>query len=139
MPKLIESSNLDDISYQLWYFAKQVVFPRYFYDINHFFNSVGDISSIFRGAKGRLNINSAPPSWLFLAVIVPPCASMILLEINRPSPVPVADFVANLLNSLGIISASIPEPVSVTLTITWLFSIDAFTDTLPFTVKYVLW
>ena len=31
--------NLDVILYQVWHFAIQVVFLRYFYDINHFFNS----------------------------------------------------------------------------------------------------
>ena len=43
---------------------------------------------------------------------------MILLDIYRPNPVPTIDFVANFVNSLGIISGSIPWPVSVTLTIT---------------------
>jgi hypothetical protein len=41
-----------------------------------------------------------------------------LFDIKRPSPVPVVDFVANFVNSLGNISESMPVPVSVMLTIT---------------------
>ncbi len=65
--------------------------------------------------KGILNVNVAPllPSSLFPAEMVPPCASIILLEIYNPKPVPpVSDFVANFENNLDIISASIPKPVS---------------------------
>jgi hypothetical protein len=39
-----------------------------------------------------------------------------LFDMNRPSPVPVLDFVANFVNSLGNISESMPGPVSVILT-----------------------
>ena len=35
---------------------------------------------------------------------------------NNPSPVPLLDFATNFVNSLGIISGSIPGPLSVTLT-----------------------
>ena len=52
------------------------------------------------------------PSALFSAHIVPPWASTILFEINNPNPVPWNDFEANLVNSLGIMSRSIPFPVS---------------------------
>ena len=56
---------------------------------------------------------------LFSAHILPPCASMILLDIYRPRPVPpLSDFEANLANSLGNTSESIPIPVSLTDTIT---------------------
>jgi hypothetical protein len=58
---------------------------------------------------------------LFLAHILPPRASIILLEINRPRPVPPAsDFVVNFENSLGNISGSIPTPVSFTEILTTL-------------------
>jgi hypothetical protein len=40
-----------------------------------------------------------------------------LFEIYNPNPVPVSDFVANFVNNLGIISGSIPVPVSLTLTV----------------------
>jgi hypothetical protein len=55
-------------------------------------------------AKGKLNENVAPsfPSLLFSAHILPPCASIILLEINKPKPVPpISDFEANFVNSFG--------------------------------------
>jgi hypothetical protein len=39
-----------------------------------------------------------------------------LFEIKSPSPVPDWDFVTNFENSLGIISGSIPVPVSFMLT-----------------------
>ena len=42
-----------------------------------------------------------------------------VLEINSPSPVPLKDFVANFVNSLGNISGSIPVPVSFILTVTF--------------------
>jgi hypothetical protein len=42
------------------------------------------------------------------------------LEINNPNPVPLSDFVANFVNSLGKISGSMPAPLSFTLTITCL-------------------
>ena len=41
-----------------------------------------------------------------------------LLEINKPSPVPSKDLEANLVNNLGKISGFIPWPESVTLTTT---------------------
>ena len=70
--------------------------------------------------SGRLNANVAPiPSSLFWAHILPPWASTMALEINKPKPVPVTDFVANFVNNLGNISGSIPVPVSFILTITW--------------------
>jgi hypothetical protein len=36
-----------------------------------------------------------------------------IFDIKRPSPVPVVDFVTDLVNKLGNISESMPEPVSV--------------------------
>ena len=39
-----------------------------------------------------------------------------LFDMKRPSPVPVLDFVANFVNSLGNISESMPGPVSLILT-----------------------
>jgi hypothetical protein len=68
---------------------------------------------------GKLKENVAPlPSVLFSAHIVPPRASTIFLEINNPNPVPSKDFAENLENNLGNISWSMPDPVSLTLTIT---------------------
>jgi hypothetical protein len=64
---------------------------------------------------GRLNVNVAPlRPVLFSADILPPCASTILLEMYNPNPIPLSDFVTNLVNNLGNISASIPVPVSST-------------------------
>src|SRR5918912_1271478 len=54
---------------------------------------------------------------LFSAHILPPCASIIFLQIYRPRPVPEKDLEENLVNSLGIISGSTPEPLSHILTI----------------------
>jgi hypothetical protein len=40
--------------------------------------------------KGSLKVNVAPfPSLLFSTQILPPCASIMLLEMNSPRPVPV--------------------------------------------------
>ena len=39
-----------------------------------------------------------------------------LFDMKRPSPVPVVDFVANFVNSLGNTSESMPMPVSLILT-----------------------
>src|ERR671923_23669 len=67
-------------------------------------------------AIGSVNENVAPfPSLLFSAHILPPCASIIFLEIYRPRPVPEKDLDENLVKSLGIISESTPEPLSHTL------------------------
>ena len=57
-------------------------------------------------------------SLLFSAHILPPWASMILLEINNPKPVSSFDFETNIEHNLGNISGSIPVPVSFTVTIT---------------------
>jgi hypothetical protein len=76
---------------------------------------------------GKLKLKVAPtpplpslPSILFSAHILPPWASIMLLQINKPSPIPVplSDFVANFENNLGKISESIPLPVSFILTMT---------------------
>src|SRR6188472_1048841 len=75
---------------------------------------------------GRLKLKVDPPaplpplpSILLSAHILQPWASIILLQINKPSPIPVPllAFVANFENNLGIISESIPLPVSFILTI----------------------
>jgi len=55
---------------------------------------------------------------LFAAHILPPCASIIFFEIKSPRPVPFPDVLANFENSFGVISVSIPEPLSFTTTIT---------------------
>ncbi len=56
-------------------------------------------------AKGSVKENVAPfaPS-LFSAHILPPCASIIFLQIYRPRPVPEKDLDENFVKSLGIIS-----------------------------------
>ena len=44
-------------------------------------------------ANGKLKANVAPiPSLLFSAQILPPCPSIMFLEINSPKPVPWNDF-----------------------------------------------
>ena len=53
---------------------------------------------------GRVKVKIAPlfpGAELFLAWMVPPCASIIFLEMNRPSPVPLADREANFEKSIG--------------------------------------
>jgi hypothetical protein len=73
--------------------------------------------------NGRVNVKVAPfSSELFCAHMLPPCAFTILLQIKRPSPVPAKDFVANFENSLGNISGSIPEPLSLILIMALLLS-----------------
>ena len=69
---------------------------------------------------GNVNLNSAPfPSKLFTPHILPPCASIIFLQIYSPKPVPVVESeVANFVNNLDNILSDIPSPVSFTLTIT---------------------
>jgi hypothetical protein len=64
---------------------------------------------------GKLNAKVAPsPSGLFSAQILPPWASTMLFEINSPRPVPLSDFVENFVKSRGIMSGSIPVPLSAT-------------------------
>jgi hypothetical protein len=65
---------------------------------------------------GNLNAKVAPFPSLFLAQILPPCSSIMFLDIYRPKPVPRSDLVANFVNSLGMISLSIQVPVSLTET-----------------------
>jgi hypothetical protein len=46
--------------------------------------------------KGSLKVNVAPfLSLMFSAQILPPCASIMLLEMNNPRPVPVWDLLVN--------------------------------------------
>ena len=51
----------------------------------------------------RLNVKvvALSPSGLFLARILPPCASIIFFEINKPKPVPCSDEVVNFEKGLG--------------------------------------
>jgi hypothetical protein len=85
---------------------------------------------------GKVKKKVAPfSSLLLLAPIMPPWASIILLDMKRPSPVPlVVDFVANFANSLGNISGSIPVPVSLILTKTSLFFERSYLTSIGFTI-----
>ena len=57
---------------------------------------------------------------------------MIFLEINNPNPVPVCDFVANFVKSLGCIWGFMPMPLSFMLTITCCLSFfSALTNIVP--------
>ena len=76
------------------------------------------------------------PSALFSAHIFPPCASIILFETNSPRPVPSNDFVANLVNSLGNISESIPVPVSFILNVTLPSFLSKTMDIVPSLVNF---
>src|SRR5215211_1245850 len=70
-----------------------------------------------QASKGILKVNVAPLlSLLFLAQILPPCASIMLLDMNNPRPVPVWDLLVNFVKSLDTISGSIPVPLSLTET-----------------------
>lgn len=73
------------------------------------------------------------PFWwlLFSAHILPPWDSTILLQIKRPSPVPLRDLVVNFENNFDTISGSIPEPVSFTLTRTWFPRVHSLISTSP--------
>jgi hypothetical protein len=68
---------------------------------------------------------------------------MILFDINKPSPVPTKDFEANFEKSLGMISGSIPIPVSFmeTITLLSLLSLLSFISDeitmLPFCVNLI--
>src|SRR5688572_27063529 len=64
---------------------------------------------------GIVNENVAPFSSLGTSAhISPPCASTMFFDMKSPNPIPLSDFDANFLNNLGIISGSIPFPVSST-------------------------
>jgi hypothetical protein len=70
---------------------------------------------------------------LLIAHILPPCLSIILLEINNPSSVlpSVLDLVANFIKSFGNISESIPVvPVSFMLTTISSMSLLPFLSTI---------
>jgi hypothetical protein len=70
---------------------------------------------------------------LLIAHILPPCLSIILLEINNPSSVlpSVLDLVANFIKSFGNISESIPVvPVSFMLTTISSISLLPFLSTI---------
>src|SRR5581483_5254495 len=58
-------------------------------------------------------------------------------EIYRPNPVPVLDFVVNLVNNLGNTSGSMPGPVSFILTIALWSLCIAITLTLPWSVNLI--
>jgi hypothetical protein len=61
-----------------------------------------------------------------------------LFDMKRPSPVPVLDFVANFVNSLGNISESMPGPVSLITTISLLIRTEAtLTITVPSFVNLI--
>src|SRR5438067_2480254 len=86
--------------------------------------------------KGKLNAKVAPlPFTLFFAHILPLWASMILLEINNPNPVPLSDLVENFVNNLGNISRSMPLPLSDTYTTTQSSFLSTVTEITPFSVN----
>ena len=60
-----------------------------------------------------------------------------LFDMKRPSPVPVLDFVANFVNSLGNISEFMPGPVSVMLTTISLVFGTAVILTVPSSVNLI--
>ena len=69
----------------------------------------------------KVNVEPTPSlfsSPLLVAQILPPCFSIIFLEINNPKPVPpaIVDLVVNFSKSFGNISEAIPVPVSFMLT-----------------------
>src|SRR5262249_55417332 len=64
------------------------------------------------GDAGRENWNVAPPFKLFSAAIVPPCASTIERQIERPSPTPCFLVVKNDWKSRARSLSEIPWPVS---------------------------
>jgi hypothetical protein len=66
----------------------------------------------FHYTDGKIKLNVAPfPSLLFSAQMVPPCASIILLEICNPKPIPEDESVLNFSNSFECIFGFIPLPV----------------------------
>jgi hypothetical protein len=78
------------------------------------------VSSIYL-LNGRLNANVAPfPSGLVCAHILPPWASTMLFEINKPNPIPLlkVEPIANFENKFGKILEGKPMPVSFIFTIT---------------------
>jgi hypothetical protein len=64
---------------------------------------------ILSHSSGKMKVNVAPlSSLLFSPFIIPPCDSMMYLDIYNPRPVPLSDLVMNLVNSFGRTSESIP-------------------------------
>jgi hypothetical protein len=89
-------SNPEILNYRTWFIkmttralVNQNIFIT-FYDIVSPFVVLGPISSIGVRCNGTLKKKVAPFVWspLFLPQIVPPCASMILLEMYNPNPAP---------------------------------------------------
>jgi hypothetical protein len=67
-------------------------------------------------SSGKMKVKVAPfPSLLFSPFIMPPCDSMMYLDIYNPRPVPLLDLVMNLGNSL-VEHPNLPQPVFLTLT-----------------------
>ena len=52
------------------------------------FRPVGQAWGLHKAGRGRVNENTAPPSFRFAAQMRPPCSWMIRWQIERPSPVP---------------------------------------------------
>ena len=65
---------------------------------------------------GHLQSNKVKYIAPFVHLIHGVDSEKLLFEINKPSPVPLSDFVANLENNFGYISGCIPVPVSFTVT-----------------------
>src|SRR5215208_2132101 len=88
-----------------------LIYKKFVYDysFNNFFSLI----------IGNVKLNIAPlPSESFSAHVLPPCTSIIFLQMYSPNPVPVLEsLVVNFENNLGNISFEIPFPVSLTLTI----------------------
>jgi len=64
------------------------------------------------GIIGKESVKVAPFPFADVTVIVPPCASIMRLQMAKPKPIPCALVVTNGEKSLGKRSSGIPVPVS---------------------------
>ena len=69
---------------------------------------------------GKVKLNTVPPPGLGRGAMEPPCASTMVREIERPTPIPWRFVVTNGWKSCAVISGEIPAPVSETLISTML-------------------
>src|ERR1700716_1644958 len=83
-------------------------------------SAIGASADITRSG-GKVTLTSVPMRSLDFSVKVPPCMSIRLFAIGRPSPAPCsADLIElepwpNEASTIGISSSAMPEPVSLTL------------------------
>jgi hypothetical protein len=71
---------------------------------------------VFASPLGKVKWKAVPPFVPGSNHMRPPCASTIVLQIDRPMPIPLCFEVTNGWKSWGEMDSLIPEPVSSTVT-----------------------